>query len=186
MRPILFYTVGYPGAGKTTLAAALAAWLNVDHVRGDKIGLELFRFPTFSPQEKAMVYQEMGRRAGDALRAGKHVLYDASVNTRAQREHIAALASQQGGVAIGLWVHVPTELAKKRAARARDAGLGQPVARVIPPRIFDQIIAGFEAPERHEPILLIPGDALFYAQYRKIRARIGRAGIARLPRIISF
>lgn len=186
MRPILFYTVGYPGAGKTTFASALTTWLEAEHIRGDKIGLELFRFPTFSPQEKAMVYQEMSRRSLDALHAGQHVLYDASVNTRAQREQLKALAARGGVVAIGLWLHTPVELAKKRAAKARDGGIGQPVARVIPPHIFDQIIGGFEAPVQGEAVLAIPGDQPFFVQYQGLRARLGRVGVARLPRLISL
>jgi predicted kinase len=184
--PILFYTVGYPGAGKTTFASALTTWLKAEHIRGDKIGLELFRFPTFSPQEKAMVYQEMTRRAVDALGEGRHVLYDASVNTQMQRAQLEALAVKSQVPAIGLWLQTPVELAKKRAGKARDSGVGQPVARVIPPHIFDHIIAGFEAPTRDEAVLSIPGDRPFFMQYRGLRARLGRAGIARLPRIVSF
>jgi predicted kinase len=186
MRPILFYTVGFPGAGKTTFAAALTTWLDGVHLRGDKIGLELFRFPTFSPQEKTLVYQEMARRSGDGLREGRHVLYDASVNTRAQRAYLHDLAARHGAPAIGLFLAVPTELAKKRAAKARDGGIGQPVARVIPPHIFDQIIAGFEVPHHTEPVLTIPGDTPFFVQYKRLRTHLGRNGIASLPRIVSF
>lgn len=185
MRPILFYAVGYPGAGKTTFAAALAYWLEGEHIRGDKIGLELFRFPTFSPQERAMVYQEMAQRTSDALRSGKHVLYDASVNTRMQREQLDTLAGKCQTVAIGLWLRTPVPIAKQRAAKARDTGLGQPVARVIPPHIFDQIIAHFVAPVPGEAVVAIPGDLPFFTQYRGLRVRLGRAGVARLPRIIG-
>src|SRR5438046_1398870 len=99
MRPVLFYTIGYPGAGKTSLANRLHYWLGAEHLRGDAIGLELFRFPTYSPHERTMVYAEMDERAGVNLRAGKHVLYDASTNTLAQRNHLTELAEQHGGMA---------------------------------------------------------------------------------------
>lgn len=178
----MFYTVGLPGAGKTTFAASLSNWLDVPHLRGDKIGLELFRFPTYSPQERQMVYAEMSRRAGESLRAGQHVLYDAAVNTQAQREQLAALAKQYGGEAVGVWVQVPVNLAKARAGKARDAGVAGPVARVIPPHIFDQYAAAFERPMDDEDVIMVAGNACFALQYRRLQRQL--RGLAGLPRLI--
>lgn len=168
MRPVLFYTVGLPGAGKTTFARSLSFWLATEHLRGDKIGLELFRFPTYSPAERQAVYGEMNRRAAAHLAANKHILYDAAMNTRRQRAQLAELAQQHGGQAVGIWIDVPLVLAKKRAATVRDSGLVGPVARVIPPHIFDQYAAAFELPAQEEPIIHIAGNAPFALQYRRL------------------
>jgi predicted kinase len=184
MRPVLFYTVGYPGAGKTTLASRLSFWLGAEHLRGDKIGIELFRFPTYSPQERAMVYGEMNRRAGNHLLNGKHVLYDASTNTYAQRTQLAKLAEQYGGQAIGIWVQVPMPLAKKRAGTARSDGLVGAVVRIIPPHIFDQYVAAFEAPQNDERIITISGDAVFPLQYRRIQRQLHRDP-SKLPKLVQ-
>ncbi len=183
MSAVLFYTVGLPGAGKTTFATSLAFWLGVAHLRGDKIGLELFRFPTFSPQERAMVHAEMAARASEQLRAGKHVIYDAAVNTRAQREALVTLAQQQGTEAIGILLDTPIELAKKRAGRLRDMNQTGPVARIIPPHIFDQYAAAFELPNDDEAIAVIAGDACFALQYRRLTRQLQPYGIG-FPRII--
>ena len=183
MRPVLFYTVGYPGAGKTTLASKLSYWLGAEHLRGDKIGIELFRFPTYSAQERAMVYGEMNRRAGEHLRSGRHVLYDAATNSYAQRAQLVELAQQHGGQAIGIWVQVPTPVAKKRAGTARNDGLVGAVVRVIPPHIFDQYVAQFEAPSPHERIIVVSGEALFPLQYRRMQRQMGRT--SRTPRLIQ-
>jgi predicted kinase len=183
MRPVLFYTIGYPGAGKSTLAARLSYWLGVEHLRGDKIGLELFRFPTYSAQERQAVYAEMGRRAGEHLAQGKHILYDAAVNTYAQRQQLAALAEQHGGIALGLWVQTPTPVAKKRAATARDSGIAGRVVRVIPPHIFDHYVAAFEAPAPGERVLLVSGDAAFPLQYRRLLRQLGQP--PKMPRLIQ-
>ncbi len=177
MSAVLFYTVGLPGAGKTTFANSMSYWLNAPHLRGDKIGLELFRFPTFSPQERQMVYSEMNRRVGESLRAGEHVLYDAACNTRAQREQLAALAKEYGGEAIGVWVKVPADLAKGRAGKIRDSGIAGPVARLIPPHIFDQYAAAFEAPSEGENVAIIAGDACFALQYRRLQRQLHGAGL---------
>jgi predicted kinase len=184
MRPVLFYTVGYPGAGKTTLASGLASLLASEHLRGDKIGLQLFRFPTYSPEERRIVYSEMNKRAATHMRACRHAIYDAATNTVALRQALQELARQHGGVAIGLRVDVPTDLAKKRAGKARDAGLAGGVVRVIPPHIFDQYVAAFEMPTTGEVVLTISGNAPFYLQYRRLQRQLRPYGI-HLPRLVQ-
>ncbi len=183
MSAVLFYTVGLPGAGKTTFAVGLSYWLNVQHLRGDKIGLQLFRFPTFSPQERQMVYAEMNRQAGESLQSGQHVVYDAAINTRAQRDALVKFARQHGGQAIGIFVDTPLEVAKKRAGTLRDISLAGPVARIIPPHVFDQYAAALELPTDDEAIVVVAGDAHFALQYRRLCRQINGTTIA-LPRII--
>lgn len=180
MGPVLFYTIGLPGVGKTTFARGLSFLLGVPHLRGDKIGLELFRFPTFSPQERQVVYSEMRHRAIDSLQAGKHVLYDAAVNSRAQRKQLEQLAQQHGGRAVGLWIQVPVPLAKQRAGKIRDNGLVGPVARVIPPHIFDQYAAAFETPTSDEWVVQLSGQAAFSLQYRRLQRQLPELGLPRL------
>ena len=181
---MLFYTVGLPGAGKTTFARNFSHWLNVEHLRADKIGLELFRFPTFSPQERQMVYAEMGRRAGAQLQAGRHVVYDAAVNTKQQRQQLKALAKQYNCNAVGIWVDVPIELAKNRAGKLRDRGLVGPVARLLPSHIFDQYAAAFEAPANQENVIAIAGNACFALQYRRLVRQLDSAHHI-LPKLIQ-
>jgi predicted kinase len=183
MRPVLFYTVGLPGAGKTTFARSLSTWLDVEHLRGDKIGLELFRFPTFSVKERRVVYAEMGHRASQSLGSGQHVVYDAAVNTRDQRERLSQLARQSGGRAVGVWLQVPLPLAKKRASTVRDSGLVGAVARVIPPQLFDQYAAAFEPPDDTKNVIFISGDAPFSLQYRRLQRQIDSLEF-RLPILI--
>jgi len=185
MRPVLFYTIGYPGAGKTTIAKSLSFWLRTEHLRGDKIGMELFRFPTYSQQERQMVYAEMAKRAARRLANGQHVVWDAATNTQAQRDYLQKVAQQFNGVAIGIWVEVPADLAKKRAGKARTDGLTGQVTRVIPPHIFDQYVAAFEAPVRGEPVIRISGDASFALQWRRIKRQLYPVMPRKLPRLVQ-
>ncbi len=184
VRAILFYTVGYPGAGKTTFAKTMSGWLGASYLRGDKIGFELFRFPTYSAEERRIVHEEMQRRAAKSLQRGQHVLYDAATNTEAQRKHVVMLAKEYGAHAIGLWIQVPVEVAKRRAGRLRDHEPAGPAARIIPPHIFDQYVVAFEKPQDNELILPIAGDAPFYLQYRRLQRHLHPHGIS-LPRVIQ-
>jgi predicted kinase len=184
MGAVLFYTVGLPGAGKTTFATRLSNWLQVEHLRGDKIGLELFRFPTYSPQERRQVHAEMQRRAVASLRRGHHVVYDAAVNTRAQRDQLAQLAQQHGGTALGVWLQTDLPVAKKRASMARDSGIVGIVVRVVPPHLFDHYAAAFEIPGQDEMVALIPGDAHFARQYAYLRRQLGGT-IPAMPRLVQ-
>lgn len=185
MKPVLFYTVGYPGAGKTTLAKSLSYLLNTEHLRGDKIGMELFRFPTYSQQERQMVYAEMAKRAARSLANGKHVVWDAATNTRAQRDYLDKVARQFNGVAIGIWIITPTDLAKKRAGTARTDGLTHQVTRVIPPHIFDQYVAAFQRPDDDEWVILISGNAPFALQWRRIKRQLYPLMPRKLPRLVQ-
>ncbi|HSX35659.1 MAG TPA: ATP-binding protein [Patescibacteria group bacterium] len=184
MRPILFYTVGLPGAGKSTFARQLAFLLGGKVLRGDVIGLELFRLPTYSPEERKMVYAEMSRRATTSLRAGEHVFYDAATNTQAQREAVVALAEQNGAEALGVWIETPIAIAKRRAASPRDKGVAGRVVRIIPPHIFDQYAAAFELPDDNEVIVQLSGTAPFFLQYRRLYRYLRAQGI-RPPRLVN-
>lgn len=174
--------VGLPGTGKTTFAHSLSHWLGGLHLRADKIGLELFRFPTYSPAERQAVHQEMLYQTVEALQAGQPVLYDAAVNTRTQRDQLLRLTQTHNAEVVGLWLQTELSLAKKRAAMARDQGVAGPVVRVIPPHIFDQYIATFEAPSSEESVAYIPGDAPFAVQYAHLQRQL--QAHHKLPKLI--
>lgn len=185
MKALLFYTIGYPGAGKTTFARQLSRWFNGVHLQADKIGMRLFVVPTFSEAERQTVYQHMDYQATGALSAGHIVLYDGTLNTREQREHLRQLAAQCGTQAIGLWVALPVDIARKRAARIRNAGEGQIAGRVVPPAVFERHVAAFQAPAQGEIVAKVDGMQPFGFQYRNLRRQLAQTGIA-LPKIIEL
>ena len=184
MRPVLFYTVGLPGAGKTTVARALSYWLDGVHLRADKVGFELFKFPTFSPAERQAVHQELQYRAADTIKSGKSVIYDAATNAYAQRAAVAALGKKLGVPTVGIWVRVPTELAMTRAGKLRDRHLAGPVARVLPPNVFMQYVQMFEVPAQDEDVIDVRGNEQFVLQYIQLRRDMRHYGVT-LPKMIQ-
>lgn len=182
MSSVLFYTIGLPGAGKTTFAASLSNWLGAVNISDAKVALELFRFPTYSPREMKLVHTEMAKRAAKALQAGRHVVFDASMNSREQRRQLNAFAQNHGCKAIGIWLDAPLALAMSRAGKARTS-LSGAVSRVVPPKLFEHYAAKFEAPTQDETTLIIPGDTSFPVQYHQLSRHL-RALQIRLPRLV--
>jgi predicted kinase len=183
--PVLFYTIGYPGAGKTSFARSFSRWLGGLHLQADRIGIALFVTPTFSPAERVAVYQHMDYQAITALNDGKHVLYDGTINTLEQREHLRQTAQQHGTQAIGLWLTLPESIAMERAGRIRNVGAGGIGRRTVPPEVFRRHVAGFEKPTDHEAIIQISGLDHFSEQYQQAYAQLRSLGQA-LPRFIQL
>lgn len=127
-----------------------------------------------------MVYSEMNRRAAKHLSAGRHVVYDAQNSTHAQRAQLIELARQSGGEAVGLWLQLPTDVAKRRAATARNDGLVGAVVRVIPPHVFDQYVAAFQIPGSNENICIISGEDPYVVQYHHVRRQLRRPDLPKL------
>jgi predicted kinase len=185
MQPILFYTIGYPGAGKSTFATHLARWFGNEPIRADVIGMGLFPMPTFSETERKATYQLMDYQSMEQLNAHKTVLYDGTLNTSAERMHLLDVSAQCKAKAVGLWLDVPRDVAKERAARLRDVGIGGLRGRMVPPEVFDQHAARFEAPGQGESFIQIDGLKPFGYQYRYLRHALARYGID-MPAMIEL
>ena len=185
MQPLLLYTIGYPGAGKTSLARNLAGWFGGPHLRADEIGMRLFVMPTFSAQERQIVYQHMDQEAMAALNQKQVVLYDGTLNKPAERIRLEELAKQRGGQAVGLWVQVPYEVAKDRAGRLRDVGVGNVHGRVIPPEVFDRYASALQEPRSHEFVVQIDGRMSFGKQYYSLYRQLRAHGIV-LPQFVEL
>lgn len=184
--PVLFYTIGYPGAGKTSFAKALSRWLGGVHLQADRVGLALFVVPTFSQAERLAVYQHMDYQAMTALNQGQYVLYDGTINNHEQREHLQKIAERNGAKAVGIWLRVPTALAKERAGRLRNAGVNGIGGRIVPPEIFDQHVRAFQAPDESEIIATINGNEPFSLQYPELQEQLQERRIVRLPRFLQL
>lgn len=166
-KPILFYTIGYPGSGKTTLASQLSQTTGAIHLHADKIGVQIYQIPTFSEAERQYILQEMDWLATNYLRDGTSVIYDANINTRAERDHIRMLAQKLDSEAVGIWVKTPTKIAEQRLKIPKKVE-GSNMQIVANERFlhhsFDECMKRFEMPDEQEQILIIPGTSLYTDQ----------------------
>jgi aminoglycoside phosphotransferase family enzyme/predicted kinase len=119
---------GLPGAGKSTLAAAVAAQLPARLLSSDQIRYAIagnlrsvgeFDAGRYAPAVSTRVYRELLARAKDALEQGEHVVLDASWRTAEHRRLARRLADQTGTVAVELIAQVDEAVANHRLARRR-------------------------------------------------------------------
>ena len=89
---------GLPGVGKTSISDELAKLTRWTVLSTDKIRKELFPNPTYSTEEKRLIYDVLMLIAKYLHRSGTNCILDATFNTKYSREEIKKklnLSSQQ-------------------------------------------------------------------------------------------
>jgi uncharacterized protein len=133
---------GLPGAGKSTLAAQLAAEIGCPpgavHLRSDIERKLLFgaaeteRLPesAYSREATDSVYARLRRKAALALKAGQSVIADAMHGHQAERAAISGIAKETGAPFHGLWLEAPVSVLLDRVAR-RSGDASDATAEVV-------------------------------------------------------
>lgn len=131
-RPGLLLVGGLPGAGKSTLAHALAERLGWHVIRSDLVRKELARQAGYAPQPEAFgtgiyasewttrTYQACLRQAENRLRDGQRVLIDASFRAEEHRRWFLDAASRLGVPGLLLLCQADPEVIRPRLAQRRD------------------------------------------------------------------
>ncbi len=82
---------GLSGSGKTAIAFSLAKKIGAEIIRNDEIRKSLFPNPTYSEEEKKVVYKTMFLLAKKISESGKHVILDASFYKKSLRDEARSL-----------------------------------------------------------------------------------------------
>lgn len=155
MKPMLYLMMGYPGAGKTTIAKIIARLTGAEHLSSDKIRLELFPNPDFDEEEHRALYKELDRRTKQLLGELKSVVYDANLNRLQHRQEKYAICEKLGVKPVLIWVRTPLEVAKERAVDVSREKLVP--SHESAESMFDRISGIIEEPSAEETPIIIEG-----------------------------
>lgn len=148
--------LGYPGAGKTTVAEIIAKLTGAVHVSSDKMRTALFPKSKFTTEEHQQLYAELDHLVEDLLRAGKDVIYDANLNRHVHRQEKYDICQKVGADSKLIWVKTEQDLAKQRALHDSREHLWPPSEPAD--QMFDRLVGVFEEPLANEPHVVVDGS----------------------------
>lgn len=152
-KPTLYLFIGYPGAGKTTLAKTLAAATGAKHLWADVERHRMFKNPTHSEAESTELYEALNTATEYLLAQGKSVVFDTNFNYRADRQKLRDIARRRRADCVILWVTTPVDIAKSRAVHAGENRNGY--AMNMSEQRFDSIVGKLETPTEDETVIKI-------------------------------
>ena len=157
-RPFVVAIGGLIGSGKSTLAAELGRELAVPVVSSDRTRKATAGIPpvvraepsSYTIEARDRTYEEVIRRAGQVVGAGRGVILDATFSTSDWRQRVAAAARAANATFAWVEAHCPVELLRQRlAARRQTASVSDADDRLLEDFTRDYQPAGAGDPRPH-------------------------------------
>ncbi len=149
-KPTLYLFVGYPGAGKTTVAQAVCELVDAEHIWADKERRQMFG-DHYDISQSTELYKHLNYETEAFLKAGRSVVFDTNFNFKRDRQHLTAIAKEQGAQSKLIWLITPIELAKQRA-------VGHRQFIDMTPEEFDYTASKLEPPTDDENPIKLDGS----------------------------
>jgi predicted kinase len=156
--PRLYYFVGYPGAGKTTIAEIIHEQTGAVHLWADRERHKLFGQPTHSTTESAKLYEYLDKTADRLLSEGQSVIFDTNFNFLADRQLMRDIAQRHNAKPVLIWVTTPKEIAQQRAVHEMNLRNGYESS--MSTEQFDRIVSKLESPTPDESPIKIDASEL--------------------------
>ena len=156
--PTLYLFVGYPGAGKTTVAKIIEEATGATHLWADNVRWDMFKQPSHSAQESRELYEHLNDQASELLRSGKSVIFDTNFNYRSDRDYLRHIAQQNSAKTVLLWLVTPLEVAHERAVHSDTTRNGYTVNMTH--NMFENITSKLEEPTKDENFIKLDGTKL--------------------------
>jgi predicted kinase len=154
----LYLMIGYPGAGKTTVAKWISEQTGAVHMWADVERNKMFGQPTHSQDESNTLYEALNRRAAQLLAKGKSVVFDTNFNRYADRQLLRDIAARNGARTVIVWIATPPDTARDRAVHSNVVRNGYDFT--MSPEQFNTIANKLEAPHEDEKVIKLDGTKL--------------------------
>lgn len=118
-KPPFIVVSGLPGTGKSYFCHQLREKLPAVIVESDSLRKVLFPQPSYSAEESFHLFQILHRLAGDLLKKGIPVIFDATNLEEKNREYLYSIAERQGAKLILVQIIAPAEVVKERLETRR-------------------------------------------------------------------
>jgi predicted kinase len=156
-KPTLYLFIGYPGAGKTTVAKIISHVTGAYHIWADMERHRLFNKPSHTEEESQELYEQLNDATTYLLSQGRSVAFDTNFNFKSDREKLRKLADENNANTILIWINTPIAVAKKRAVTIHtrnnyDEGMSE--------EQFNSIASKLEKPEKGEKVIKVDGTNL--------------------------
>lgn len=159
MKQQLYLFVGYPGAGKTTIAKMIAKFTGAVHLWADFERHIMFGQATHSKEESRALYNRLNQVADELLSQGQSVIYDTNFNFRKDRDHMRKLAAKHGAKTVLIWVTTPREIAENRATKDSE-GQDTRIWGNMDPADFKRMSNNLQRPDSDEQVIEVDGSKL--------------------------
>lgn len=152
-RPILYLMLGYPGAGKTTVAEKITKITGAVHLNSDWFRLHMYKKPTFSQAEHDSLYGNLDYLCELILSTGKSVVYDANLNRYVHRQEKYDIAEKTDAEAKLIHVQTDEATARQRATVEADKNPNHRPYGNMDLKIFNRLASEIEPPKASEPAI---------------------------------
>lgn len=176
-QPVLIVLYGFPGAGKTYFARQLCDKFQAAHLQGDRIRGELFENPRYDKQENDVVVQLMNYMAGEFLRAGVSVIYDANVMRAGQRQILRSIARQEHALPLLVWFQMDADSAFARSTRRDRRRADDKYAAIYDRKTFEHVVSHMQHPGSAEDYVVVSGKHTFPTQYNALVRKLRDVGL---------
>lgn len=151
--------LGYPGAGKTTVAKIISHLSGAVHLWADHERREIFGTPTYSHEENLHLYNQLNDEASRLLAAGQSVIYDTNFNYYRDRELLRKIAATQHAQTVLVWLTIEKDLALQRATDSPHTQSTRVLGN-MPVETFNHITDQFETPQANERTVVLDGTKI--------------------------
>ena len=174
-KPVLIYLYGFPGSGKSYVARNLEDVLEIARIDGDRIRHELFSRPRYDAQENAIVSHLMNYMAGEFLRAGVSVVYDANALRAGQRRKLREMARNNKATSLLVWLQIDPENSFARTQQLDRRTTDDKYTQHHSQESFQHYLSLMQNP-KDEDYLVISGKHAFVTQKNAILNRLYQMG----------